>query len=300
MATQLIHSRILGNTGIEVPLIGYGTAPLGKEKKATREHAVRCLHHAIDRGITYLDTSPDYGSEPHVGEVMKTRRDEVFLATKVNRRSAQGVLDEVKESLAKLQTDHVDLIQVHAINAWADLEQALAPDGALTGLEQAREEGLVRFIGITGHARPEILGQAIEQYSFDTVLVALGVADRLVSSPETFVLPRAVDRNVGVIAMKVFGHGAFDNRESALRYSLGLPGVSLAILGMDTPQQIDEAIELANNNQAITDKELDQLIEEVRPIVEQDSKDPEGKLFWLHDTAVMGWMQHDEPVLVKY
>jgi aryl-alcohol dehydrogenase-like predicted oxidoreductase len=134
---------------------------------------VQCLHHAIDCGITYIDTSPDYGSEPHVGEVMKTRRDEVFLATKINRRSKDGVLDELKESLRKLQTDHVDLIQVHAVNAYADLEQALAPDGALTALEQARDEGLVRFIGITGHARPEILGHALYQYSFDTVLVAL-------------------------------------------------------------------------------------------------------------------------------
>src|SRR5215210_9426532 len=235
MATVLSPQRPLGATGVTVPLIGYGTAPLGKEK-ISREHAVRCLNHAIDRGITYLDTSPDYGSEPHLGEVMRARRDEVFLATKVNRRSKEGVLDELKESLRKLQTDHVDLIQVHAVNAWADLEQALAPDGALAALEEARDQGLVRFIGITGHARPEILGHALYQYPFDTVLVALGVADRLVSSPENFVLPRAVERNVGVIAMKVFGHGAFENRELALRYSLGLPGVSVAIIGMDNVQ----------------------------------------------------------------
>src|ERR671933_407667 len=137
MPPILEPERQLGATGVTVPLIGYGTAPLGKPK-VSREHAVRCLNHAIDLGITYLDTSPDYGSEPHVGEVMRSRRDEVFLATKVNRRSKQGVLDELKESLKKLQTDHVDLIQVHAVNAWADLEQALAPDGALAGLEEAR------------------------------------------------------------------------------------------------------------------------------------------------------------------
>ncbi|HEX8832692.1 MAG TPA: aldo/keto reductase [Abditibacteriaceae bacterium] len=300
---SLQKSRLLGSTGVEVPLIGYGTAPLGKEKHFTREHAVRCLNHAIDSGITYLDTSPDYGSEPHLGEVMRTRRDEVFLATKINRRSKEGVLDELKESLRKLQTDHVDLIQVHAINAWADLEQALAPDGALTALEQARDEGLVRFIGITGHARPEILGHALEQYPFDTVLVALGIADRLITSPETFVLPRAIERNVGVIAMKVYGHGAFENRQQALRYSLGLPGVSLAIVGMDTPEQIDETVRLANEFQPLEETERDELIDEIRPIVEQDAKDSQegkSKLFWLHDTAVMGWQKHDEPVLVQY
>src|SRR5215213_7416830 len=143
MPATLGPVRPLGATGVTVPLIGYGTAPLGKEK-ITREHAVRCLNHAIDLGITYLDTSPDYGSEPHVGAVMRERRAEVFLATKVNRRSREGVLEELRDSLARLQTDHVDLVQIHAVNAWADLEQALAPDGALVALEEARAMGLTR------------------------------------------------------------------------------------------------------------------------------------------------------------
>jgi aryl-alcohol dehydrogenase-like predicted oxidoreductase len=303
MSTRLEPQRLLGATGVPVPLIGYGTAPLGKEK-VSREHAVRCLNHAIDSGITYLDTSPDYGSEPHLGAVMQTRRDEVFLATKVNRRSADGARRELEESLQKLQTDHVDLIQVHAVNSWADLEQMLAPDGVLTALEKARDEGLVRFIGVTGHARPEVLGHALDQYPFDTVLVALGMADRLVSSPETFVLPRAVDKDVGVIAMKVFGHGAFDNREPALRYSLGLPGVSLAILGLDNTAHIDEAVRLAAAYRPLNADEQEQFVEEVRPIIEKDarevSREGQSTLFWLHDTTVLGWARDDEPVLVSY
>jgi len=302
MPAQITPVRALGGTGVTVPPIGYGTAPLGKEK-VSPDYAKRCLNHAIDSGITYLDTSPDYGSEPHVGEVMRTRRKDVFLATKVNRRSKQGVLDELKESLRRLQTDHVDLIQIHAVNAWADLEQALAPDGAIAALEQARQEGLTRFIGITGHARPEILGYAMTQYMFDTVLVALGVVDRLVSSPETFVLPKAIERNTGVIAMKVFGHGAVQNREFALRYTLGLPGVSLAILGMDTIEQINENVHIAANFSPLDENEMEQLVDEVRPIVEKDateSQEGKSELFWLHDTSVTGWKQHDEPVLVSY
>src|ERR687886_1587208 len=102
MAQALQPTRQLGSTGVTVPLVGYGTAPLGKPH-ISREHAARCLNHAIDLGITYLDTSPDYGSEPHVGEVMKTRREEVFLATKVNKRQKASVVDEVKESLSRLQ-----------------------------------------------------------------------------------------------------------------------------------------------------------------------------------------------------
>jgi aryl-alcohol dehydrogenase-like predicted oxidoreductase len=299
---RLAPARQLGATGVAVPLIGYGTAPLGKEQ-VTREAAVRCLNHAIDLGITYLDTSPGYGSEPHLGEVMRHRRDEVFLATKVDRRSKEGVLREVQESLRRLQTDHLDLVQVHAVNAMADLEQALAPDGAVTALEQARDAGQVRFIGITGHARPEVLGHALTRYPFDTVLVALGAADRLVSGPETFVLPRAMERNAGVIAMKVLGHGAYPDRALALRYSLGLPGVSLAIVGLDTPQQIDEVVALASRFQPLGEDELTRLLDGVRPLVERDAQDSQrGKsdLFWLHDTAVSGWQHEDEPLLVAY
>ncbi len=302
MPVTLSPSRQLGSTGVAVPLIGYGTAPLGKES-ISREHAVRCLNHAIDCGVTYLDTSPDYGSEPHVGEVMLTRRQEVFLATKVNRRSREGVLEELKESLSRLQTDHVDLIQVHAVNAWADLQEAQAPDGAVAALEEARRQGLVRFIGITGHARPEILGHALTEYPFDTVLCALGVGDRLVTSPETFMLPRAVERNAGVIAMKVFGHGEYPDRHLALRYSLGLPGVSLAILGMNDPRQVDENVAQAAAFRPLEDAELEALISGVRPVVERDaSESDEGKgpLFWFHDTKVMGWKEQDEPVLVAY
>lgn len=302
MSATLRPARPLGKTGVTVPLLGFGTAPLGKPQIA-REDAVRCLNEAIDRGVTYFDTSPDYGSEPVVGEVMATRRDEVFLATKINRRSRAGVLDEIKESLNRLQTDHVDLIQVHAVNAWADLEQVFAEDGALAAVEEARAQGLVRFVGITGHARPELLGHALTRYPFDTVLVALGMADRLVSSPETFVLPPAVERNVGVIAMKVFGHGEFQSRDLALRYSLGLPGVALAIVGMDSVAQLEENIAIAADFRPLDDDEQARLIDEVRPLVEQDaeaSKEGESPLFWLHDTKVTGWHEQDEPVLVSY
>ena len=285
-----------------MPLIGYGTAPLGKPDVA-RDHAVRCLEHAIDRGMTYLDTSPDYGSEPHVGHVMRTRRNEVFLATKVNNRSRDGVLDELRQSLDRLQTDHVDLVQVHAVNAWADLTQALAPDGALAALEDARRLGLTRFIGITGHARPEILGHALSRYAFDTVLCALGVCDRLVTSPETFLLPVAQQRQVGVIAMKVLGHGTVERRAEALRYALGLPGVSLAIVGLKSEAEIDEAVDHALAYRPLDEAEEQALVEHVRPLVERDaqeSKQGSSPLFWLHDTTVMGWKQQDEPALVAY
>jgi uncharacterized protein len=302
MAPALHPARPLGQTGVRVPLIGYGTAPLG-HKGVSRAHAIRCLNEAIDRGITYLDTSPDYGSEEHVGAVMAGRRDEVFLATKVNRRSRDGVIDELKESLERLRTDHVDLIQIHAVNAMADLEQALAEDGALAGLEEARAQGLTRFVGITGHARPELLAHALTQRRFDTVLVALGVCDRLVSSPETFVLPIAREHDVGVIAMKVLGHGQMKNRGLALRYSLGLPGVAVAIVGMKSVEEIEQNVEVAADFKPLERAEHDLLIDEARALVERDSRESQegrGSLFWLHDTKVTGWESKDEPTRVAY
>jgi aryl-alcohol dehydrogenase-like predicted oxidoreductase len=302
MATRLEPVRPFGATGVTVPLIGYGTAPLGKEH-ISRAHAEMCLNHAIDRGITYLDTSPDYGSEPHLGAVMRSRRKEVFLATKVNNRSKQGVLEELQKSLEKLQTDHVDLIQIHAVNAFADLEQALADDGAVAALEEARRQDMVRFIGITGHARPEILAYALREFHFDSVLCALGMADHLVSAPDQFLLPVARERNTAVIAMKVMGHGTFPNVARGLRYSLGLPGVSLAIVGMDKPEQIDQNVETVTEFQPLTEQEYEQLVQDVRPLLEKEmdeAKEGQGSLFWLHDTKVMGWEQHDEPAMVAY
>ncbi len=295
--------RPLGKTGVQVPVIGYGTAPLGKIKFMDApmvKKSEALLNHAIDQGITYLDTSPDYGSQPKLGPVMKTRRDEVFLATKLNKRRRQDVLAEIQQNLKELQTDHVDLLQIHAVNAMADLEAALAPDGAISALEEARRQGMTRFVGITGHARPAVLAHALERYDFDTVLVALGVIDRLVTGPEEVLLPVAQRKDVGVIAMKVYGHGELKQRELCLRYSLSLPGVSLAILGMDDEAQIDENVRLAQTITPLGVDELDTVVQEARAILEKDSPSDNSPVFWLYDVKTMAWKEDSEPVMVAY
>ena len=295
--------RPLGKTGVQVPIIGYGTAPLGKIKIMDApmvKKSEALLNHAIDQGITYLDTSPDYGSQPKLGPVMKTRRDEVFLATKLNKRKRQDVLAEIQQNLKELQTDHVDLLQIHAVNAMADLEAALAPDGAISALEEARRQGMTRFVGITGHARPSVLAQALERYDFDTVLVAIGMIDRLVTGPEDVLLPVAQGKDVGVIAMKVYGHGELKQRELCLRYSLSLPGVSLAILGMDDEAQIDENVRLAQSITPLGVSEMDTLIQEARAILEKDSPSDSSPVFWLYDIKTMAWKEDSEPVMTAY
>jgi len=295
--------RPLGKTGVQVPIIGYGTAPLGKIKLMDAplvKKSEALLNHAIDQGITYLDTSPDYGSQPKLGGVMKSRRDEVFLATKINKRKKKDVLDEIQQNLKELQTDHVDLIQVHAVNAMADLETALAADGAISALEEARRQGMTRFVGITGHARPSVLAHALQRYDFDTVLVALGVIDRLVTGPEEVLLPIAESKSVGVIAMKVYGHGSLNQRAQALRYSLSLPGVSTAILGMEEESQIDENVMLAQQITALNQGELDALVQEARGLIENDKPSDNSPIFWLYDIKTMAWKEDSEPFAVAY
>lgn len=295
--------RPLGTTGVQVPILGYGTAPLGKIKIMDApflNKSVKLLHHAIDQGITYLDTSPDYGSQPKLGEVMQARRDEVFLATKINKRKHDDVLAELRQTLQELQTDHVDLIQVHAINTMADLEAALAPDGAISALEVARRQGMTRFVGITGHARPWVLAHALQRYEFDTVLVALGAIDRLVTGPEEALLPVAERNHVGVIAMKVYGHGELKQRELALRYSLSLPAVSLAIIGMDDAAQIDENVRLAQHVTPLSDDELATLLSEARGLVEHATPSDRSAIFWVYDSKTMAWQEDSEPRTVAY
>lgn len=300
-----MEHRQLGKTGVQVPVLGYGTATLGSiEAGVPTEEAAEILNHAIDRGVTYLDTSPDYGSESKVGEVMKTRRDEVFLATKCNLRSRDGVLRDIHESLQRLQTDRVDLLQIHAVNTHADLETVLASDGALAGVEAARDQGLCRFVGITGHARPDVLARALQEYDFDTVLIALGAADRLVSRPETVFLPMAREKGTGVIAMKVLLHGEITRRDLALRYSLGLDGVSLAIVGMKSKLEVDAAAEIVEGLSPLSEQEEEVLLAAAREIVHRDAQQVQqgqaGPIFWVHDTSTLAWTYGDEPALVSY
>jgi len=298
-----LPQRQLGKTGVSVPIIGYGTAPLGKIKLMDApliKKSEQLLNHAIDQGITYLDTSPDYGSQPKVGGVMKQRRDEVFLATKVNKRKREDVIAEIQQNLKELQTDHIDLVQIHSISTMADLEAALAPDGAISALEEARRQGMVRFVGITGHARPHILAQALKRYDFDTVLVAIGVIDHLVNGTDDVLLPVAQEHNAGVIAMKVYGHGSLTSNELALRYSLSLPGVSVAILGMEEIEQIDQNVQFAQRIQSLTAAEMDTLVQEARDLLEADKPSDSSPIFWIYDNKTMAWQEDSEPFLVAY
>lgn len=247
-------TRPFGKTGHQVKLFSLG-GQATLEKPGTRDESVAIINRAIDLGVNYLDTAAAYGngiSQTYLGEVMKTRRKEVFLATKANRRTRDEAWKQLEESLKLLQTDRLDLWQIHNVSTDQQLEQIFGAGGVIEALQQARDQKIVRFLGITGHADPNVLARAIERFPFDTILMAINPADR--HRPEmSFIdrlLPLATKKQMGVIGMKipargrVFREGGITSIKETLTYVLSQP-VSTVIIGCDTVKQLEENVAIA-------------------------------------------------------
>jgi len=264
-----IPRRTLGKTGVQVcSLCLGGVIGMIREKSADWD-APGFANAALDAGLTYFDTAPGYASglsERHYGEVMKTRRREVFLATKTGNRSHDGAMREFEESLKRLQTDHIDLYQIHGANPRDTIENWGKPDGVLTAMRKLRDQKAVRFIGVTGHDDAGVMGRAIEMYEFDTILTTFNPTEKRRSFREK-VLPLARQKHMGIIAMKVMGgalgslargnpekNDGASNHDDAphqadaellARYVLGLPGVTVANIGMGSLEQLRQNIRAA-------------------------------------------------------
>jgi len=213
--------------------------------------AIRVIYRALDQGVNYCDTAPAYdGSLDYYGAALGERRRDLFLASKTHERTRDGSLRLLDESLRRLRGDHLDLWQLHDLRTMQDVERIFARGGAIEALVQARAEGRVRFLGITGHHDPAILLEMMRRFDFDTVLVALNAADIHRLSFITTVLPEAARRGLGVIGMKVLSQGALLGRrkltvEEAIGYVLSLPGVSHVIVGCKTPAEVDDNARIA-------------------------------------------------------
>jgi hypothetical protein len=250
-----IPRRILGKTSVKVSALIIGGVVAMKEAPTAKFHPAELANAAIDAGINYFDTAPSYGngqSERNYGEVLATRRNEVFLATKTGNRSYDGAMREVEESLKRLRTDRLDLLQVHGTKAKEDFTKWDKPDGVLKALYKLRDEKVTRFIGVTGHESPEAMRRAIELFDFDTILTTFNPTLRR-RPYQKLVIPLARKKKMGILAMKVMGGGygslAAGNplrnddvwyhdeapRQSQaaelIRYALGLP-ISAAVVGM--------------------------------------------------------------------
>jgi aryl-alcohol dehydrogenase-like predicted oxidoreductase len=255
--------RPLGKTGHRVRIFSLG-GQAALETAGMHDESIAIINRAIDLGVNYLDTAAAYGrdrtvtprwqangiSQTNLGEVMKTRRQEVFLASKTDDRTRDGSLKLLEQSLKLLNTDHLDLWQLHNIMREEQLDQIFGKDGAIEAMQKARSEKMVRFLGITGHFDPAVLLKGIERFDFDTVLMALNPADRHHLPFISTVLPVANRKGMGVIGMKIpardriFKPGGITSIKGPMTYVLTLP-VSTVIIGCKTVKQLEENVEIA-------------------------------------------------------
>ena len=285
--------RNLGRTGYATGIFSLG-GQAAVEQPDNEAAAVEIVERAIDLGINYIDTAARYGgddrwSQRYIGKVMKRRRGEVFLATKTHDRSRDGSMKLLDESLKLLQTDHLDLWQIHNLSEMEQVEAIFEKDGAVKALAEARDQGIVRNIGVTGHANPEVLVETIRRFPFDTLLLALNAADRHYLSFIEDLLPLAVEKEMGIIGMKIpsrgrllaswtppegegrretdSGPGTLNMRE-ALRYVLSLP-VSTVIVGCDNVAQLEENVAIARSFNPLSEGQMAELEERAEPVHRQ-------------------------------
>jgi aryl-alcohol dehydrogenase-like predicted oxidoreductase len=220
----------LGRTGRTVPRLGFGSAPIGRLESA--RDAVEVVKSAIRLGVRYLDTAPSYSrgrSEQRIGAALAAcgvDRSEFFIATKTQRRDADGARRELEESLERLGTDYVDALQVHQIHE--DVDTIFGEGAVLDALQKAKDEGLIRHIGITCHRNPAYIVEAVRRHEFDVALVPVNPLDVKHRSFAREFLPLAAEKGTAVIAMKVYAGGSLldDGRFTAgelLRYALSTP-----------------------------------------------------------------------------
>ena len=246
--------RPFGKTGHNVRLFSLG-GQATVEQPDRDDDASAIINRAIDLGVNYIDTAASYGrgvSQRYIGRVMASRRDEVFLATKTHNRTRDGSLQLLEQSLQSLQTDHLDLWQLHNISRMEQLDQIFGDEGAIHALLQARDEGIVKHLGITGHANPDVLMEGLRRFDFDTILMALNPADKFHRPFMDELLPEANRRQMGIIAMKIpargriFKEGGLTSMKEALTWTMSQP-ISTVIVGCDDVAQLEENIQVATD-----------------------------------------------------
>lgn len=294
LTAEAMPTRNLGRTGFRTGIFSLG-GQAAIEHANNEAVAVPLVERAIDLGINYLDTAAQYGgserwSQRYIGQVMKHRRKEVYLASKTHDRTRDGSLRLLEQSLKLLNTDHLDAWQLHHITTQEDVDQIFAKGGALEALVQAREQKMVRFLGVTGHSAPGVLLQCIERFPFDQILMAVNAADPHHLSFQEKLLPVAVEKQMGIIGMKIPARGRILaswepsksgsqwegdapkpgtlNMREAMYYTMSLP-VSTVIIGCDSLAQLEENLKLAREFTPLNQEQLAGLTAKAEPCHKQ-------------------------------
>jgi predicted aldo/keto reductase-like oxidoreductase len=258
--------RTLGKTGERVSAIGLGGAHVARPQDPAE--TTRLIHAAIDGGITFMDNCWDYHAgqaEVKMGHALRGGyRERVFLMTKIDGHTREAAAGQIEQCLERLQTEMIDLIQLHEMIRPDDPERVFAPNGAMEALVAARQAGKIRYIGFTGHKDPAIHRKMLEQgFAFDTVQMPLNVMDYHYRSFEAQVLPVLVERNIGVLGMKPLASGRLPKdgtltAEECLRYALTLP-TSVVITGCENQRDLEQALRVGDTFTPLSDAEMDDL-----------------------------------------
>jgi len=264
-----VPKRPMGKTGLQVSILGVGGYHLGTI--ADQSKASDLVAKALDHGINFFDNAWEYHnglSEELLGAALKGKRDQAIVMTKVctHGRKKDVALRMLEESLTRLQTDHLDVWQVHEVIYYNDPEKAYAPDGVIEALAAAKQQGKVRFVGFTGHKNPSIhLDMLNRGFAFDTIQFPINPFDPSFRSFEKEVLPVAVHKGMAVFSMKSMSgsgesivHGALTPTE-ALSYAMSVPGVSTTISGMDAMAVLDQNLRILSGFQPLNEKQMEDL-----------------------------------------
>ncbi len=272
-----LPQKILGKTGVKVPVLGLGTAPAGFRPE---KEAAAFFHRCIDSGLTYLDTAPEFAgygkAQVYLGHVLKERRKEVFLVTKCFEPQGEKALQLLKKNMAELQVDQVDLVYAHSIgDDKMSPERIYAADGVCKALDKAKRDGLTRFVGVSGHNRPGRFLTALTSWDYDVQMNAVSLVARHIYDFEHKVWPEAARKKVGLAAMKVMGGATREGkgarlpeefRHRALRYALGIPEVSVAVVGIFDDAELKQHLDWVRNYQPLDEEELQALEQPTRAL----------------------------------
>lgn len=284
-----LPQRMLGKTGVKVPVLGLGTAPAGHRP---RKEATELFEQALDAGVTYMDTAPEFAgygiAQKALGDAMKGERDRVFVVTKCFEPDGEKALELLKRNLRELRTDYADVVYAHSIgDKKMDLDTVMGKHGVLQALEKAKQDGLCRFVGISGHNRPDKFLKVLDQFNVEVMMLAVNYVVRHIYDFEQRVWPEARKKNVGLVAMKVLG-GMYQSEDAspyqpkakggriqgeqcvaAFRYAYGLPDVTTVVLGCYDTAELREAIGWVRDYQPLSQQEERQLLAKGKELADQ-------------------------------
>jgi predicted aldo/keto reductase-like oxidoreductase len=269
--------RDLGSTGEKVSVVGLGGAHIGYQSEESE--SIRIIRTALDNGMNFLDNCWDYNggqSEIRMGKALGNGyRKKAFVMTKIDGRDRKTAASQIDESLRRLQTDHLDLLQLHEVIRLSDPDHTFSDNGAIHAMIEAKKTGKARFLGFTGHKDPEVHLKMIKvaaahDFAFDTVQMPLNLMDAHFDSFEKKVLPVLVEKKIGVLGMKPIGAGEILKSHAVtavdcLRYAMSLP-TSVVITGCDSTQILEQALNTARHFKPLDEKELAILLAKTAPV----------------------------------